>query len=385
MTTTATASPPAGTAAPRAAQGRSGTAPTAARVRRARLVYALKRIVAGALFYSGVLRLYQLTAMRRRAVVLMYHRVLTADERARTGSHPALVVDAATFAMHMSLLSRWFTVIGVDELAGRMARGEPLRSRSCLITFDDGWRDNFTNALPVLRRHRLPALIFLPVNFIGRRRLFWQESLTHALMRVVAEMKRAPTRRAAFEALLAPLGLTRVLDIDAADSRPYVIDTITTQKGIEPAVVDRLVRDIDAALAAGGEPAAADPTIVDGFMDWQEVEEMGRAGIAFGGHGAEHRLLTFVSPAEVESEIRESKAVMDARFAATAPTFSYPNGYLTPDIAAQVERAGYRLAFSTARGFVTSGDDRFTVHRLNIHEGVTNTAPLFYAKVLGVL
>ncbi len=384
MTTASIASPNDGSA-PRAAPGRSGTAPTAARVRRARIVYTLKLVAAYVLFYTGALWLYQRIAMRQRAVVLMYHRVLTADERARTASHPALVVDAATFAMQASLLSRRFTVIGVDELADRMARGEPLRSRSCLITFDDGWRDNFTNALPVLRQHRLPALIFLPVNFIGRRRLFWQESLTHALIRVVAEMKRAPARRAAFGALLAPFGLTGVLDIDAADPRPYVIDAITTQKGIAPAVVDRLVRDIDDALAAGGAPAAGDPTIVDGFMDWQAVAEMGRAGVAFGGHGAEHRLLTFVSPAEVESEITESKAVMDARFAATAPTFSYPNGYLTPEIASRVATAGYRLAFSTVRGFVSAGDDRFTVRRLNIHEGVTNTGPLFLAKVLGVL
>ncbi len=353
MTTASIASPNDGSA-PRAAPGRSGTAPTAARVRRARIVYPLKLVAAYVLFYTGALWLYQRIAMRQRAVVLMYHRVLTADERARTASHPALVVDAATFAMQASLLSRRFTVIGVDELADRMARGEPLRSRSCLITFDDGWRDNFTNALPVLRQHRLPALIFLPVNFIGRRRLFWQESLTHALIRVVAEMKRAPARRAAFGALLAPFGLTGVLDIDDA-------------------------------LAAGGAPAVGDPTIVDGFMDWQEVEEMGRAGVAFGGHGAEHRLLTFVSPAEVESEITESKAVMDARFAATAPTFSYPNGYLTPEIASRVATAGYRLAFSTVRGFVSAGDDRFTVRRLNIHEGVTNTGPLFLAKVLGVL
>ncbi|MEO5823712.1 MAG: polysaccharide deacetylase family protein [Vicinamibacteraceae bacterium] len=383
--TTATAASTSGPSAPRAAQGRSGTAPTAARVRRARLVYGLKLIVAYVLYYTGVLRLYQLIAMRQRAVVLMYHRVLTADERAKTASHPALVVDAATFATQMSLLSRCFTVIGVDELADRMARGEPLRSRSCLITFDDGWRDNYLNALPVLQRHRLPALVFLPVNFIGKRRLFWQEALTHALMRVVGEVMRVPAHRAAFAPLLAPFGLTRVLDIDAVDPRPYVIDAITTQKGIEPAVVDRLVRDIDAALAAGGAPAAVDPTIVDGFMDWPEVDEMGRAGVAFGGHGAEHRLLTYVSPGEVESEIRESKAVVDARFAATAPTFSYPNGYLTPEIAARVESAGYRLAFSTTRGFVAAGDDRFAVRRLNIHESVTNTGPLFFAKVLGVL
>lgn len=386
MTRATDASPVPEPATARATPGRSGTAPTAARVRRARIAYALKIAFAHTLYYTGVLGLYQRIAMRQRAVVLMYHRVLTADERARSASHPALVVDAATFARQMAFLARWFTVMSVDELAGRMERGEPLPDRSCLITFDDGWRDNYTNALPVLRRHRLPALIFLPVNFIGRRRLFWQEGLTHALVRVVSEVRRAPSRRAEFEALLAPLDLAGVPAIDASDPRPYVIDAITRLKGVEPAVVDGLVQRIDAALVSGPAPAdAVDPAAVDGFMSWQEVEEMGRAGVAFGGHGAEHRLLTKVSAEEVESEVRLSKAVVDERFAGTAPTFSYPNGYLTPEIADRVRAAGYRLGFTTSRGFVSAGDDRFTVRRLNVHEAVTNTGPLFLARVLGLL
>jgi peptidoglycan/xylan/chitin deacetylase (PgdA/CDA1 family) len=386
MTTASPAPPAPGPAAPRVAPGRSGTAPTAARVRRARLVYAAKLVVAHTLYYTGLLFVYQALVMRRRAVVLMYHRVLTADERARTASHPALVVDAGTFAKQMALLSRAFTVIGVDELANRMEKGDPLPDRACLITFDDGWRDNYTNALPVLQRYCLPALVFLPVNFIGRRRLFWQESLTHALLRVVGELRRAPARRGEFEPVLAPFGLARVLDIDASDPRPHVIDAITTQKGVEPAVVDRLIQEIDRVLASGGTTTVgADPADVDGFMSWLQVDEMGRAGVAFGGHGAEHRLLTFVSPEEVESELRESKAVIDTRFPETAPTFSYPNGYLTPEIAARARAAGYRLAFTTSSGFVASSDDRFTVRRLNIHESVTNTAPLFFARVLGLL
>lgn len=361
--------------------GRSGTAPTPARVRRARVAYVVRVAVSTVLYYSGFLGLYQAMVMRRRAVVLMYHRVLAADERARTASHPALVVDADTFARQMALLKKRFHVLTVDELADRMARGEALPDRSCLITFDDGWRDNFVHALPVLRRHGLPALIFLPVNFIGRRRLFWQESLTHALLHAVADVRRRPAQRPVFERILAPLRLGAVLDIADADPRARVIDAITTQKGVDPATIERLVQELGQAL----EHEAPDGADVDGFMNWDEVEEMARAGVAFGGHGAEHRLLTYATESQVDAEIRESKAVIDARFPRTAPTFSYPNGYLTPAIADKVQAAGYRLAFTTSRGFVESGHDRFTVRRLNIHESGTNTTPLFFARVLGIL
>jgi peptidoglycan/xylan/chitin deacetylase (PgdA/CDA1 family) len=120
-------------------------------------------------------------------------------------------------------------------------------------------------------------------------------------------------------------------------------------------------------------------------MDWTEVEVMAAGGVAFGGHGAEHRLLTYVSPDEAQAEIGVSKAVLDQRFARTSPTFSYPNGYCNAEVIDRVRRAGFRLAFTTRRGLVAAGDDRFTVCRYNIHEAVTATTPMFLARVTGLL
>ena len=128
----------------------------------------LKRLtkvtLAHLLYYSGALLLWKAIVMRNRAVVLMYHRVLTNEERRQSGSHPALVVERETFARQMALLKRRFSVLSVDELADRLEKKVPLPNSSVIITFDDGWRDNFTNALPILRYHTLPALVFLPVN-----------------------------------------------------------------------------------------------------------------------------------------------------------------------------------------------------------------------------
>src|SRR5688572_6395327 len=169
---------------------------------RQQLSYTLKRAIARVLYALGLLQLRQAFTLRNRAVVLMYHRVLTADERRRAGSHPALVVERDTFARQMALVKRRFTVLSVAELADRMQRDIPLPDSSCVITFDDGWKDTATNALPVLDAHALPALVFLPVNFIGRRRVFWQEALTHLLERAVAAAAASEARRTALTTLL---------------------------------------------------------------------------------------------------------------------------------------------------------------------------------------
>jgi peptidoglycan/xylan/chitin deacetylase (PgdA/CDA1 family) len=348
---------------------------------RQRATYTLKLALSHALYYTGLLGLWQSVAMRNKAVVLMYHRVLTADERRRSGSHPALVVDRETFARQMAVLKRRFNVLSIEEFADCLERRVPFPPSSCVITFDDGWRDNFTNALPILRQHSLPALVFLPVNYVGRNRLFWQEALTHLLLQVVAEVTRNPERRQALEEMLRPSGLAGVLDVTDEDARPAIRAAVGSQKALTrsatEALIASLARELGVSLAALSE--------VDGFVDWRQVEQMSGQRIAFGAHGVEHLLLTHISEDEAECEIRTSGQVVANRVGPRVLTFSYPNGYHTPAIVNRVKAAGYRLAFITTRGFVTCDDDPFTLRRLNVHEGVTATTPMFLARIVGLM
>lgn len=348
---------------------------------RDRIVRRAKMVFAAALYYSGVLSLWQAVVLRRRAVVLMYHRVLTLEERSKAGSHHAVAVDSRTFAWQMALLKRRFNVLSVEEFARCLEERVPFPRSSCLITFDDGWRDNLSNALPILRRHALPALIFLPMNYIGTTRVFWQEALMHLLARIIVHVRAQPSRRRAFERLLEPAGLRDVLGIDAPDPRPAIVTRLAAEKRARASYL----RDLPAALARELGASIEELAATDGFMGWGDVQEMAAHGIAFGSHGAEHLLMTEVPAAEARADIRASKAMFDARINHPVPTFSYPNGYHTPEIVEAVRRCGYRLAFGTRRGFVSSADDRFTIARLNVHESVTSTPPTFLARVLGLL
>ena len=352
---------------------------------RQRFNYAIKVALTYSLYYTGLIRLWQRIALRNRAVVLMYHRVLTPDERARSGSHPALIVDRDTFARQMEVLKRRFVVLSADDFAECMQRGGRLPDSSCVITFDDGWRDSFTNAFPVLSRLQLPALVFLPVNFIGSRRLFWQEALVHAVSRAIATVRTTTERRPRLAALLAPAGLDGLLDVADTDPRPAILRLLGSRREAEKQAtaesVARLLNDLSTELDLRLEDYAG----IDGFMDWAQVETMAQGGVAFGGHGAEHRLLTYVSDEEAQSEIATSKAMLDHRFPRRAPTFSYPNGYCNAEIVDRVRRSGYRLAFTTRRGFVTAGDDPMAVSRCNIHEDVTASTPMFLARITGLL
>lgn len=344
------------------------------------LKYTFKLAVSHVLYAVGVLQLWQIIVLRRKAVVLMYHRVLTGEERTRTGSHPGIVVDRETFARQMALLKRRFVVLPIDEFARRMEGLIPFEDSSCLITFDDGWSDNYTHAMPILQRDRLPAVVFLPVNFIGGRRIFWQEQLTHLVYQAVIEMRNEPRRREQFRESLAAVRLDSLLDLRDQDPRPAIMEAVRQQKGLALSVIDETMAALANVLGIRVDEIEG----TDGFLDWEQVASMSRQGIAFGGHGAEHRILTLVSTNEARNEIRKAKDVIGSHLQERVLTFSYPNGNWDPGVVNLVKESGYRIAFTTQPGHVGCEDDRFTVRRVNISEDVTSSTPMFMARIVGL-
>jgi peptidoglycan/xylan/chitin deacetylase (PgdA/CDA1 family) len=347
---------------------------------RERISYTVRMTISHALYYAGVLHLILRIRLRSKTVVLAYHRVLTPEQRARTASQEGMVVEDRTFARHVALLSRLFTVLTLDEFADHLARRVSFRGPCCLITFDDGWIDNVKNALPVLRAHKLPAVMFLPVNFIGRRWLFPREALTHLLVRAVAVSRNEPSRRVVLRAHLAPLGLEGVLDIKDEDALPAVLMMVGTHRYASGPAFEALVATLSAELGFSD----AELSDLDTFIDWSTVDMLARNGFTFGGHGAEHRVLTQVSRSMARCEIESSKRVLDAQLAHPVQAFAYPNGGWNADIAQTVKTAGYSLAFTIEPGHVSCDDDPFALRRVNIHEGMTRSTPMFMARLAGI-
>ena len=347
---------------------------------RERISYTVRMTISHALYYAGVLHPLLRIRLRSKTVVLAYHRVLTPEQRARTASQEGMVVEDRTFARHIALLSRLFTVLTLDEFADHLARREPFPGPCALITFDDGWIDNLDNALPVLRAHALPAVMFLPVSFIGQRRLFTREALTHLLVRAVTVCRQEPGRRDLFQAHLAPLGLGPVLDIDTADPLPAVLRLVGAHRFASGAAFEALVGTLSTELGV----SAADLSDLDTFIDWGTVEQLSRGGFAFGGHGAEHHVLTQVSPSAARCEVESSKRELDTRLAQTVRAFAYPNGGWNLEIAQTVKAGGYGLAFTVDPGHVSCDDDPLALRRVNMHEGMTRSTPMFMARLAGI-
>lgn len=344
---------------------------------RARFRAAIRLILVYLLYYSGVLHALKRRRLRGRAVVLMYHRVLTATERLQSFSSDGIQVSPDTFDRHLGFLRRHFRVVEPREFARRLQSGQSFDDATCLITFDDGWHDNLTNALPLLRKHALPAVIFLPTALIGSNDCFWQERLARLLHRLSQIDRRDPS---AVAALVQRYDLKSVFRGNDTERKQRIHDFVRALKVLADGEIQTMMQAIAAAVDAG----EADPH-PDRFLQWDDVRTMAQAGVTFGSHAVSHRILTRLPKTEVMRELAESKRTIETHAGVAVELLAYPNGDSNDATADAAKSTGYLAAFTTQAGLVAAGDDRFLVRRVNIHDRATRTLPGFYSVLLGVI
>ena len=342
--------------------------------------YAIKWTIAHALYGLGVLHVWKAIAFRRRAIVLAYHRVLPATEMAETWSHPAIMVSTDTFERHMRLLTRSFTPLSLARFQAQLRDGTPFQPGSCLVTFDDGWADTYTEAWPILQRHRVPAVVFVPVALIDSDAVFWQERLGQLAF---AAWQRARSD-AAFAVMardvLRPWGMHGIIDMTGDTARADIIAQVRTIKSTHDTQPSALIEALAAMLGSSAPPCPRG----ERFMTWDHAREMSRDGVTFGGHGKTHRILTTLSSDDLGREMRESQERLTREIGQHAASLSYPNGNWNPAVAAAARAAGFAIGFSMDRGTVAPGDDHYSVKRVNVHEAIGRSTPLFLARLLGL-
>jgi peptidoglycan/xylan/chitin deacetylase (PgdA/CDA1 family) len=333
----------------------------------------LKRLLlamaAGLLYYSGLLRLLhslrRVFGRRREICVLGLHRVLSQGEEGRSNSLDGIVLKEATFAKLLEFLARRFSVISPDVLLENTPR-EPHDSKPwCLLTFDDGWRDNYTSAFPWLKKHAIPATIFLTTGMVGTRGGFWVEQLVRLWkdsakrQQIQQEFRKAVPGR-----------------VEA----PNLEEVVEYCKRMPNEGRRNFLRNLGLSADSSHDSDAADQ-----MLTWDEIVEMSRDGIDFGSHTVSHPLLTYENDAKVEQELHSSKQTLEEKLAKKVKTFAYPNGDWDDRIRTMVKDSGYDLAFSVNRGWYFQGADRYTIPRIMLHEGnVTGPGGRFSPAILAL-
>jgi peptidoglycan/xylan/chitin deacetylase (PgdA/CDA1 family) len=304
--------------------------------------------------------------------ILMYHRVIrdVRDDPYEMG----MCVQLRHFEQQLAYLRRHFTVLPVQEVVQRLARGEPLRPGTVSITFDDGYLDNLQVAAPALERQGLPWSLYVTTGEIESGRPFWWDRVIRAVAVTdrrrldLAELDGPEAFRAAVGAASCSLApkhrratLTRLLD--ALWCLP-----------IEAAMV--CVERLEAHLAAG-VPAELGPQ-APRLSPAQLRELVARGGVEIGAHTVEHPNLALQPAAQVLHEMNTSRRDLEALLDQPVPGFVYPGGRMSDAVIEQARGAGFLYALSTESRLNELPTDLMRLGRI----GMPDSGPADFRRAL---
>ncbi|MGH9764936.1 MAG: polysaccharide deacetylase family protein, partial [Blastocatellia bacterium] len=272
------------------------------------------------------------------------------------------------FRRQMKFVRQNFDVLSFSELNSLERERQAWPRRALIVTFDDGYLDNYSNAFPVLKEFAVPGTIFLSTGFIGKRTLFWWDLIAYCFKQT--ELDSAVLEEISLTPFALRDGLERVAAIDSV---------LRWVKRVPDCVKNRFV----AALPKRLGMVLGDERFPRMHLNWDVVREMAASGIEFGSHTVTHPVLANVSLDQLRIEVRESKKEIESHTGRQALTFSYPvgnKGNFTRTSRDEVERAGYRYAVSYVEGLAgKQGYDRLAIPR--VHVDADHPAGLFAANL----
>jgi peptidoglycan/xylan/chitin deacetylase (PgdA/CDA1 family) len=336
-----------------------------------------REALATGLYHSGALRIFQAISryyelvpdnqrslpllrrtMRPKFAILCYHRI-------GMGGIP-LFSDLPTevFEAEMRFVRNHYRVVSLDALCEEM--DNPTRNGNAVaITFDDGYRDLHTCALPILQKYQIPATIFLPVVSIETGQVPWYD-------RIFLAVKIFPKD-----------------DLEILFDRPKRYRLTSDKARLQAAteIIQYLRTLPDSRRKEHCENLERRVTLPreelkDRMLTWDQIRHMYRAGITFGSHTMTHPVVSQLTEAELESELSESKRLLEERIAGPALHFAFPFGKPVDCGTAALPvlvRCGYRSAVTTVEGTNAPGGSLFELRRT--HVGGERSASMFACKL----
>ena len=340
----------------------------------------LRRIISS-VYYN--LSLHKLRR-RGKVLILMYHRILPSHQVADMLIQPGMYVTDDTFDMQLNFLNSYCDIISFAEFLQRYSANQwDHNKRYCILTFDDGWKDNYTYAYPLIKKYHMPATIFLTTSYIGSARQFWPEELAFLFNKLnlneLPSDQQSKLFRKSEELKIKRSHILSFVNTPSLEKRRETMHIIierfkdNTEETIQTFI--ETLRDITRQHMPGDNHA---------FLGWKEIEEMSGNKITFGSHCVSHRILTRLSPVAIDEEVTISFETLKARKVNLLPVLSYPNGNYNQDIIKHTRNAGYQAAVTTQAGWVDPHeDDLFSLERINIHNDISYNSSLFAFHISG--
>lgn len=323
----------------------------------------MKRLLLFLVYVSGLLSLWRYLH-RKQITILALHGV--ADAKQAAGWRPLWErPSAAHLDTILTQFGRHFTFLSLDEAVDIITGRAPAVDHGLVLTFDDGYRNNVTDALPVLAAHDAPCTLFVATGFVESGRAFWIDRLDYAIQHAPDAARDIRHGTLHFDLR----GLTRE-DLRTAyrDLRLAVKDAASDDDD----EMLRIFATMSDELESAGGASIADVIDDDPFVSvasWSELARAAEEGAIIGSHTRDHRLLAAIPAAEIDEQLTASKREIEERLAMECRYHAYPNGSHDDFVVERVKAAGYAAAVTTRTGLNRVGDDPYRLKRYALPTG----------------
>jgi peptidoglycan/xylan/chitin deacetylase (PgdA/CDA1 family) len=303
---------------------------------------------------TGATWLLERIAPRPVLMILNYHRI--GDKDATEYDSGVFSCSAEEFDWQIGYLKQRFRMTGLDEVLGLLSGERRLTEPRVLITFDDGYIDNYQLAFRVLRHHGVQGVFFLATGFVGTSRLPWWDEIAYIVKR---------SRRSHFH-LEYPE--EQDFNLEAEGFSSCIMHILRLYK--RPAMrdhrrfIEQLENACDSARPGSGTQRC--------FLNWNEAREMQQGGMAFGSHTHSHEILSKLTKQDQLTELRVSREILERELGRTIDTLAYPIGArdtFSLETVDALRLTKYRAAFSFYNGFNRAGSlARFDIRRCGVNQ-----------------
>ncbi|MFX0207098.1 MAG: polysaccharide deacetylase family protein [Candidatus Hodarchaeota archaeon] len=274
-----------------------------------------KRVFCSILFYLGITNLIiillkKLDKGKHCVLILLYHRFSHHSK----APHLLPYMHVEDFRRHMSYIRKWYEIISLDELIDNLNDNKKFTTPRIILTFDDGYKSNYTLAYPILRNLNLPATIFLTSGLIGSEKGLWVDELENILL--YTPVKKFALPEIFKDEVLSVNTLKQKREIkDRLRSHLLYADNNTRRKYINK--LRKILKLENDTIKMAKDRI---------MLNWEEIREMAAHNITFGGHTLSHPALTCIPFPEAANEIIESKNQIERHLGLSVRHFAVPNG-----------------------------------------------------------
>ena len=275
--------------------------------------------------------------------IFAYHRV----NNQRDPFFRGISID--TFKKQIEYIAYRFNVLSLEDAVEQMRR-EDVVDNAIVITFDDGYRDVYLHAFPILKQFSIPATVFLPTAVIGSGQVLWHDRVFSAFretrepfLKEYGKNPKTYPMRILHEKLLTLYEILQFLRSLDGDERSFWIERL----------VDNLcVTDIKET-----------PNLM---LTWDDVKHMHENGLYFGSHTVTHPILSRTPCDEIRKELYESKNTIEENLCSPVRTFAYPVGRredFNDNVKNLLKEVGYICALTMIFGTNEPRQDLFSLRR----------------------